>query len=214
MKKAALRYVYPRDCGEKLLFSHGLVLLGKHVTTLNFECYHWEHFRSGGHLSLREPGDSDSDSSDEENRVCDLTLKFDSSAGWYVYWVDMVCDKADARILAQFATFEGAEIFARIVYNRENGQGLFKGEERIPLDVRYESAADFKLPRADNGESCGTYLVIVGGGAPGTVYVHSLNPCDDWDQVGKTPLNVKPPAAKKTKCVAREEPARKKKKIK
>ena len=201
-ERKKLSYRYPRDCGEKTLFKKGVP--GKSIATLHFECYHWEDFRSGGHLSLVDPdSSSSSSSSDNENYVCELALELYDEEGWFVYWADMVCDQAQTHLLGRFASFEGAEIYARIL----NGDSMFKDEERVHVSVHCdrtdeEEDDDFATPESDNGESCGTYLILVN--AYGCCHAHSLNPSDDWDQVGRTALDIKPSA---------ERPARKKKKV-
>ena len=210
MSTKQLTYTYPRDCGEKTLYREGAAGPGKPVKTVRYQCHHWENFRSGGHLSLCDSDSSSSSSSsgasgeseDDDTRICDLSLSLYDRTHWHVYHADMICAEAQTRLLGRFTTFEGAEIYARIAFRRDSGNGIFYDGERVDIIVDYsadcDADRDFEIPDADHCESCGTYIIIL---RAAECHAHSLNPYDDWDQVGRTPLNVKPPAApKKTKA--------------
>jgi len=212
-----LCYTYPRDCGQYTLHRKGD--REKPVHRVEYKCFHWEHFRSGGQLNMRDisSSDSGSDSDDDEDEtyVCEIELALYDKAQWHVYYADMCCEQADTRLLGRFATFEGAEIYARILFSRHSGgEGLFHGEKRVAVDVKYAEDAedaydrDFNIPSDHSDESCGHYIILVTGSA---CHAHSLNPYDDWDQMGQTRLIVQPPVRIKKTKVSRVDPGATKK---
>ena len=201
-------YRYPSDCGTSVRIQLPTdPLPGKAILVNKYKCSHWEHFRSGGSLSmvnLEDPSSSstsDNEESDEENYICDASLKLYDKKSYHVYYLDARCGGAYTKLLGRFSESFHAEIYCRVLFHRHNScAGLFINEERFHYKVEYDGKKyddHFVIPSDHSADSPGAFLIILHYMVD-IVCAHSLNPYDNWDQISRSPL---PPLVRKLETV-------------